>query len=240
MTGKSLIEVGSKANIIISFVVETIINGKTYAADEPYIYIKDALTLLKYKEFNKQGSAVKNVVSYNLKGLESLIIGQVSLTKKIVSLLIAYTGDTVSEGKKEFSVLTASGNVIYMNKEVYDDTSAIIYDSSFTKITDVTYTAASNSFTSPNITDGLDYTISFSSEIVGTKYSLDQSNVPYMSIQIQGVGNIDKQTKNIIIKLGKVALKSMVEFNFIPKDLIKIPIEFIIIDDVNNYIIFED
>ncbi len=61
-----------------------------------------------------------------------------------------------------------------------------------------------------------------------------------MSIQIQGVGNIDKQTKNIIIKLGKVALKSMVEFNFIPKDLIKIPIEFIIIDDVNNYIIFED
>ena len=40
MAKNELIEIGSRVNIILSFISETTINGETYAAGEPYLYLK--------------------------------------------------------------------------------------------------------------------------------------------------------------------------------------------------------
>ena len=37
----SLIEIGSKANVILRFKAPISINGQSYVADEPYLFLKD-------------------------------------------------------------------------------------------------------------------------------------------------------------------------------------------------------
>jgi hypothetical protein len=61
-----------------------------------------------------------------------------------------------------------------------------------------------------------------------------------MSLEIQGVGNIDKVTKNILMYFDKVSLNSVIEFTFIQNDMINVPLVFYIMEDKNNYVVFED
>ena len=68
------------------------------------------------------------------------------------------------------------------------------------------------------------------------KYSLNQvCSIPYMSMEIQGIGNIDKQTKEVIMYFEKVSLRSLINFNFFPDAKINLPLEFLIIDGEKLY-----
>jgi hypothetical protein len=61
-----------------------------------------------------------------------------------------------------------------------------------------------------------------------------------MSLEVQGIGNIDKVGKNVVMYFDKVSLNSILEFTFIQGDMINVPLQFYIIDDKNNYVVFED
>ena len=62
-TKNSIIEIGSKANVILRFKAKTCINGKTYDANEPYLYLKDVNVLINYTNFDKTGSSIKKYYS---------------------------------------------------------------------------------------------------------------------------------------------------------------------------------
>ena len=84
--------------------------------------------------------------------------------------------------------------VIYLMMQ-YDAASIFVYDSNYNKLT-FTYNETSNSISSESFLDETQYLISFSSELVGTRYSLNQPcDISYYNLEIQGVGNIDKITK---------------------------------------------
>lgn len=240
MEQNSLIEIGSKANVILSFVIEKTINGKTYAALEPYLYLRDVNVVLEYKKNVKGTTTAKNQISYSDINVEKLTIGQIPFSRKLASLLLNYTASAQSAAKRELKSLVAADGVIYLTKEIFNEATLYIYDSNFNKITGAVYSAVNKTLTSESFVEGNSYLISFSSELVGTKFNLSQNHNSYMHAEIQTIGNIDKTEKEAIIYLEKIALSAMNHFVFIPEKVINTPLEFIILDGTNNYIVFED
>ena len=124
MKQNSIIEIGSEADVIISFNKETTINGKTYEALEPYLFLKNVKALLTYNQINKKVTRVSNAVAKNFASLNTLQLGNVTFSKKIASLLIKYVGSS-SQKKRKFTTLIAYNGdpdaAIYMN-EVFDET----------------------------------------------------------------------------------------------------------------------
>ena len=63
MNQNSIIEIGSKANLVLRFKTEVCLNGKTYAANEPYLYLKDCNIIIDYSNEDKTGTAAKTLIA---------------------------------------------------------------------------------------------------------------------------------------------------------------------------------
>jgi len=240
MNQNSLIEIGSKANVIVRFKAETTLNGITYLANEPYLYLKECNVLINYTNQDKTSSTeVTYLANSNIKP-RTVAIGGVSFSRKLAALLATYEQAALSYNPTLFKNLTADGTSIYLVDTIVDNEFLFVYDTSFNKVAGVTYVSASNSLTSVNFQDGETYLVSFSSVKTGTKFDMNKPCVPYMSLEIQGVGNIDKAKKEVLMYFDKVSLNSILQFTFVQDDMINVPLQFHIIEDVNNYVIFED
>lgn len=244
MNQNSLIEVGSKADIILRFKSAITINGRSYAAKEPYLFLKDVNVLINYTNQDKSGSTDINVIAHSDIKPRSVSVGGVPFSRKIASLLAHYKGQ-VEYNPTFFRSLTAeraageSKGYLFLVDEIDQNKEIFIYDNNF-NLVEATYNSDLNAFESEDFIDQQDYYISFSSVRIGTKFDLNKQAIPYMSLEVQGKGNIEKITKNVVMYFDKVSLNSLLYFSFIQGDMINVPLEFYIIDDKNNYVIFED
>lgn len=246
MNYNSLIEIGSKANVILRFRAATTINGKTYAANEPYLYLKDCNVLINYSNQDKSGQTDINVIANSDIKPRVVAIGGVSFTRKLASLLACFKGADEDFNLTKFITLAAEreendeeGIIFATDVDLVEDDNLFVYDENFDKI-NYTYDAENNSFSSAGFNDGAQYLISYSSARNGTKFDLNKPHIPYMSLEVQGTGNIDKTTKEVVMYFDKVSLYSVLQFTFIQGDMINVPLEFYIIEDQNNYVVFED
>jgi hypothetical protein len=203
MNQNSLIEIGSRANVILRFKTETTINGKTYAASEPFLYLKNVSVAIDYANVSKVGtSSPKNVIASSQITPSSIQIRGYSFSRKIASLISCFVEDEVSYNPTKFF--------------------------------------SANSLSGEDIEDGEEYLVSFSSARIGTKFLFQKPNISYMTIEIQGVGNIDKKTKTVLAYFDKVSLDTVLDLSFLQDGSIGVPLDFIVLDSKNNYIIFED
>lgn len=246
MNYNSLIEIGSKANVILRFKAETTINGKTYAANEPYLYLKDCNVLVNYSNQDKSGTTDINVIANSDIKARTVVIGGISFTRKLASLLASFEDVNESFNLTKFITIAAQreegdseGVIFITDQDLIEDDNLFVYDGNFEPQT-FTYDSETNSISSEDFTDGTEYLITYSSVRNGTKFDLNKPHIPYMSLEIQGVGNIDKTTKDVVMYFDKVSLNSILQFTFIQGDMINVPLQFYIIDDKNNYVVFED
>jgi len=116
-----------------------------------------------------------------------------------------------------------------------------VYNSLFEKqtVVDGDYDSSLNALVISGLAAGT-YMVSYSSVSTGTKYDLNKPHIPYMSLEIQGEGNIDKETNQVLMYFDKVSLNAVMNFTFIQDKIINVPLSFNIIDDKNNYLMFED
>jgi hypothetical protein len=245
MNYNNLIEIGSKANIILRFKAATTIGGISYVANEPYLFLKDVNVLIEYSNQNKIGDTDINVIANSDIKPRTIIVGGFPLTKKITNLLACYEGIEQSI-KTIFKTLTATkeegdseGTILIPDEDFVNNQNLFVYDSNFETV-DFTYDAGQNALNSSDFLDGEEYLISFSTEFNGLKYDLNKPHIPYMSLEIQGVGNINKIKKEIIMYFDKVSLNSVIEFTFIQDEIVNVPLQFHIIEEKNNYVVFED
>jgi hypothetical protein len=246
MLQNSLIEIGSKANVVLRFKSETTINGVTYAANEPYLFLKDINVIINYTNEDKVGNTDVNVIATSNIKPRRVIMSGISFSRKIVSLLACYQNSGESYYSTEFVTATADRGesdlvgTVFLPRALKQGESFFVYDSDFDKIENSVYDPETNSISNALFTDNNEYLISFYTTKIGTKFDLNKPNLAYMSLEIQGVGNIDKVTKNILMYFDKVSLNSVIQFTFIQNDMINVPLIFHIIDDKNNYVVFED
>jgi hypothetical protein len=249
MNYNSLIEIGSKANVILRFKSATTINDISYAANEPYLFLKDVNVLIEYSNQDKVGQTDVNVIANSNIKPRTIIVGGFPLTKKIVSLLACYrepNEESDPEVKSVFKTLIATreegdseGIILIPDEDFVDNENLFVYDDNFETV-EFTYNAAQNALISSAFTNESEYLVSFSTEIVGSKFDLNKPHIPYMSLEVQGVGNINKVKKEIIMYFDKVSLNSLIEFTFIQDEIVNVPLQFHIIEDKNNYVVFED
>jgi len=234
----SLLEIGSKANVIIRFLTETEINGKTYFAGEPYLYLKDINIMITYKNVNKIGTGTFNTVAGSRVYPNTIIMGNISFSRKLAALLASYENTNTEFNPTKMMSLTGEAGMIFLPEEVKSSKGFYVYDENFSSIS-VTYDSTSNALLGTGILQSKQYLVFFSSVKVGTRFNLAQPCVPYMSLEIQGIGNIDKITKSVTIYFNKVSLNSVLQFNFLPDSIMNIPLEFQVIDN-EAHVIFED
>jgi len=244
MDYNSLIEIGSKANIILRFKSDVKINGIEYKANEPYLYLKEVSVLISYSNQDKSGQTDITVIANSDVKPRTVTVGGFPFSRKIASLLASYKNSNLDYYPTLFKTLKASkeegeNGIIFLVDEVEFNEKLFIYDNNFEPVV-FTYSAAQNALISPDFVDEADYLVSFSSVRTGTKYDLNKTHIPYMSLEIQGVGNINKVKKEVLMYFDKVSLNSLINFTFIQDQIINVPLEFYIIDDKNNYVIFED
>jgi len=246
MNYNSLIEIGSKANVILRFKAETTINGKTYAANEPYLYLKDCNVLVNYSNQDKSGITDINVIANSDIKARTVVIGGISFTRKLASLLASFDDVNESFNLTKFLTIAAQreegdseGVIFITDQDLIEDENLFVYDANF-EPQEFTYDSETNSISSEDFTDATEYLITYSSARNGTKFDLNKPHIPYMSLEVQGIGNIDKVGKNVVMYFDKVSLNSILEFTFIQGDMINVPLQFYIIDDKNNYVVFED
>lgn len=240
MNQNSLIEIGSKANVILKCNVATYINGTTYAAGEPYLYLQDVAIAIDYRNYDKNGSAIETVIANSTITPKKVSLSNVSFSRKICSLIAAFQNTNTAYNYTLFKTLVADGTSLYLTDAIDSTEAFYVYDSSFAKVANVSYATAPNSLTSANFVSGDQYLVSFFTPVVSTKFNLDQPcSLPYMSMEIQGIGNVDKISKKILIYFEKVSLNSMPQFNFMYDNVINVPLVFHIIKG-NNYITIED
>lgn len=245
MNYNSLIEIGSKANVILRFKSATNINGINYAAKEPYLFLKDVNVLINYSNQDKSGQTDINVIANSDVKPRTVVIGGFPFSRKIASLLATYQDSNLDYFPTLFKTLSASkeeeeeDGIIFLVDNIEFNENLFVYDSNFNKVS-VTYDAGQNALISPEFVNDEEYLVSFSTVKTGTKYDLNKIHIPYMSLEIQGIGNINKVKKEVLMYFDKVSLNSIVNFTFIQDQIINVPLEFYIIDDKNNYVIFED
>jgi hypothetical protein len=240
MNQNSLIEIGSRANVILRFKTETTINGKTYAASEPFLYLKDVSVVIDYDNVSKVGkSSPKNVIASSEISPVAIQIRGYSFSRKIASLISCFVENEFSYNPTKFFSAIAEEDTIYLTDDVFEGSEFYVYDKDFEKI-NVVYNDETNSLSGQEIEDGEEYLVSFSSVRIGTKFLFQKPNISYMTIEIQGVGNIDKKTKTVLAYFDKVSLDTVLDLNFLQDGSIGVPLDFIILNSTNNYIIFED
>ncbi len=250
MNYNSLIEIGSKANVILRFRGQAKINGKTYEENEPYLFLKDVNVLINYSNQDKSGETDINVIANSDVKPRTVAIAGFPLTRKIVSLLATYKEKEEDKfyEKTHFVTLLASrdtgeteGTIFLTEDNFIDNEIWFVYDKNFEKVDQslITYNAAQKALISSEFQDKEEYLISFSTEEAGFKYDLNKCHVPYMSMEIQGIGNINKKKKEILMYFDKVSLNSLINFTFIQDQIINVPLQFHIIEDKNNYVVFE-
>ena len=245
MEQNSLIEIGSKADVIIRFNVDTKINGRDYKANEPYLRLKNVNVSIQYDKNEKTATTrPKNVVSTNSIDPSAIAIGNIPFSRKLVSLLASYRESNVDFNSTKFRTLVASRGpgddegVIFLLDEIDPEKDVFVYDSDFEPV-EFGYVEEMNALESEDFWDGEEYLISFSSVEKGTKFDLKQPCLAYLSLEVQGVGNINKNTKKIVLYFEKVSLSSIINFTFFQDEIIHIPLTFVILKGENT-LYFED
>ena len=234
MDKNSLLEFGSKVDVVLSFISEVTVDGKTYSANEPYLFLKDVEAVIDYTNIDKSGQqGPKTLIANSVVGPRQIHLGSVPLTKKLICLLASIeAATTYNKSIIESGVVDNDGD-IYISDQDLDESEAIyVYNSSFESVSH-TYSSGVITITDSYIV-GAEYIISFSSARSGIAFNLEKPSFPYMKMEIQGVGNIDKIQKEVVMVFNKVSLNSLVRFNFVQDDMINIPITFRVIDSKFN------
>jgi hypothetical protein len=246
MEHNAVIEVGSKVDIIIRFNSTATINGKQYAAEEPFLLLKEVNANIIYDANSKTSRINPNqLMAFSDAAPRGISIRGYSLSRKILGLIASYAAENVSYQKTTFKTMVADRpselepGLIFLTEEIPVDSTFFVYDSEFNSV-EATYVSEMNALESLSFVDGNFYLVSFSPEYFGTKFTMKKPCVPYMSLEIQGKGNINKIKKDYIVKLSKVSLESVLDLSLVYNGSINVPLDFAILQDSENYIIFED
>lgn len=246
MSQNKLIEIGSKANVVLRFKTDTVVNGICYKANEPYLLFKNANVLVEYSNENKTGNAARTVIANSQINPRTVSIGSINLTRKLVSLFTTFQAaeEDFSLTKFQTSPAEESNGIkqIILNEEILTDTEdqIFVYEEDNLNKIEFTYSAAPDRVTSSEFDLEKNYIVSYKSKLQGLKFELGKQAIPYLSLEIQGVGNVDKIKKNIIMYFDKVSLNTTIDFTFIQDQMINVPLSFHIIDNKNNYVWIEE
>lgn len=250
MKQNSLIEIGSKGDVVLKFNTKTFVNGKCYEPDEPYVFLRDVNVIINYGSENKSATQQQALAAHSNIYPESVSVTGVPFSRRVASLLSTYldSGSIFLKSEMKSAEPVAGQNeanvliVRDLNNEDF-----VLYTDEMEKVDPENYTFSTKMIEGSGVISPVEgysfehekYIIFFSSVVNGTGFKLDKPHIPYMTMEIQGVGNINKRNAQVLMRFEKVSLNSVLNFNFLEEGIIGAPLNFTIIKGKNE-IWFED
>ena len=252
MKQNSLIEIGSKGDVVLKFNTKTFVNGKCYEPNEPYIFLRDVNVIINYGSENKSATKQQALAAHSNIYPESVSVTGVPFSRRVASLLSTYSDSGSSFKKSEMKsavpVIGPEGVDVLIVRDLIDK-DFVLYTDEMEKVDPESYTfdTEKQMIEGSGVISAAEgysfnhnkYIIFFYSDVNGTRFKLDKPHIPYMTMEIQGVGNINKRNAQVLMRFEKVSLNSVLNFNFLEEGIIGAPLNFTIIKGENE-IWFED
>lgn len=206
-----LLEFGGKANVILRANIDMKINDNDYKKGDIVFFFEEVDLDFQYNEkLNDKSVGKQNQLSYFERHINTISISGLSLTSNYVEVFGAKQSDTFERtvletttisDKKWYSLYKPSQDKIFIiNEKQYD----IEINEEYNEITILT---------DDEFEDGK-YTIAYYTSIDSPTYDINNiESIPYMSMEILGLGNLDKKDGNIFIKIPKVNLINRPDFS---------------------------
>lgn len=193
----NLFEYGTYAKVLLKVKTDTIIAGKQYAAEEPYLLLNEVPIEINYREFYSQTTA-KNNITYSQFSAANYVRLSCDLSQKVCDLLFLEQDKSIEQTVKE--TLYAINNEIHLTNVPVDK--VFVYEGN--KKIEINREPDSNVLTGDFI-DGIVYNV-FYTQKIDNCYKLEVPHYPYFSLEATIVGNTNKKTNNIYYKFPAVSL----------------------------------
>ena len=221
-----LYEFGGSCNVIIRCNSERKIGGVTYSANEPYTILENVFVNLGYKNITSQGNAKNNIVATRQGLPDTIDISNVVLTDK-VSCLIAEKISSQTIGKYYYG--TAEDGVIYLPEHPVDEQIFIYHRNS--RLKDF---VVQNDTVVGDFIDQEQYLIFYNTIATNSCFDFETPHYGYFSLEIIGVGNTDKVSKEVYIRIPAASLMSVPIFDLVNGNILHAPLQFQIIHQNQN------
>jgi hypothetical protein len=209
----NLLELGGSANVIVSSICDFETETNSFSKDEVILVLENVNVKLNMTEKNSQAYSKKLNMDYGALHLQSLSIESVPFTKQIYNLLGVEQQEESIIQLEEVNCLK-SGMLLLKEYVINTDTIKVLGVKEFDVFSNEdtqTTIIYSDEFIETNI-----YTVQYFVKSERFVIGLDTFNQswPYMRIQLELLGNQDKDTVNTYIVVDKVSLHCTPWLNF--------------------------
>lgn len=199
-----LLEFGGQANVILRANIEMDINGIHYDKDDVVFLFEGVDLDFQYNEkMNDKTIGKQNQLSYFERHINMISISGLSLTSNYIEVFGEKKAENFDRTVVETTTIT--DKKWYALNKPSRDSIFILNDKQYEIEVDEEYNEITLK-TDEDIEDG-EYTIAYYTNIDSPVYDINNiESIPYMSMEILGLGNLDKKDGNIYIKIPKVNL----------------------------------
>lgn len=207
METNKIIEISGIADIYIRAICD--IEDKYHEGDLVATLYSKPINFTFKPQIAEARKGINNLLSFYDRNLDSISIGNLSMTEKILELF------QECELDKSFTITTRE-NKIPFNKEIYLNKSAEAETIVITGIdsSSIQYDAANKIIYSEELSDEEEYEIIYKTKVQGNLFNMNKINyLPYFSVEVHYSGNSDKENKHTYFFIPRVKIQNMPIFN---------------------------
>lgn len=204
-----LLEFGGQANVILRANIDMSINGTNYqAGDVVFLFEGVDLEFTYNEKHNTSTIGKRNQLSYFERNINTVNISNLSLTTDYIEVFGEQKTDnfdrsvieqvTVTD-KKFYTLQLPSTNMVYILNQGQLNVNV---DAEYREVTLL-----------EDIEDG-EYTVIYTTSVNTPLYDINgMESIPYLQMEIMGLGNVDKENGNVYIRIPKVNLINRPDFS---------------------------
>ena len=204
-----LLEFGGKANVILRANIEMSINDNHYLPGDVVFLFEEVDLDFQYNEKNSESTVgKKNQLSHFERNINTISISGLSLTTDYIEVFGQKQTNTFE--RSVIVEVEVTNNTWYSLHNLSREQVFIIGQGMYNVTIDPDYNEI---IIDGQIDDGK-YTVIYYTSVSNPTYNINNmESIPYMTMEITGLGNVDKENGNIYIKIPKVNLINRPDFS---------------------------
>lgn len=207
----NLMEFGGQSTVILRAITDFTVNDFEYKKDDVVFLLKDVTLDFSYLEKSSDVKVGKqNQLFYDERHINTITIGETSLTSEYLQIFCKKTNETYTRTHVENVFIT--GGVMFLTNKITNNEVYILEHGKY----NITLNSEYNSATldGANILEDGEYTALYQEELAQPSYDInDSSSIPYLSMEVIGQGNLDKEDSKIYFFIPKVSLLNRPDFS---------------------------
>lgn len=229
---------GNKAQVIMRFASGRNINGVAYAAQQPYTIFDNVEVSFRYEgsivNADHQAQTAGRLISTKRDFPVEIFISNITLNSKLSELLF----DVVDQEATITRVLNSNVDHLPATFILSDTATNFFFFVNGAISTNYIWDTENKTFTINDYDEEKEYLVFYKEKIAAPKYHLASPHNAYFTLEVFSKGNKSGELMNVYINLAKCALLIDKQTDMAQNNN-TVNLVFSIIEDTNNYMVFE-